>query len=103
MEAGKLNRKITLQAMGTTRDSDGYETENWIDVSDLKSEVITSGGREFYAAQKQNAETTAVFRIRYRVGVNTRMRVKWGNRIFAILSLNPIDRTELLINAHEVV
>jgi len=60
---------------------------------------------EFFAAQRINAETTAVFKIRYLSSINTGMRIKMGNRIFEILFLNDVNgqRKELSIAAKEVV
>ena len=60
---------------------------------------------EFYAAQKLNASTTAVFRTRYVVDIKTTDRIKYGDRIFEILFINDVSEKhiELLISAKEVV
>lgn len=105
MQAGKLNRIIALQRSTIVYDEYNAQTETWSDASTVWTEAITSGGREFYAAQKLNAETSVVFRIRHTKAVNVKMRVRWGNRYFAILSAeDPTGlRQELLISAKEVV
>lgn len=105
MQAGKLNRLVTLERMTITYDTYNEPTETWASAGTIWAEVITSGGKEFYAAQKLNAETSAVFRVRYTQKIQVVMRIKWGNRIFQILSLNELDgmRKELLISAKEVV
>ncbi|SMC38542.1 phage head closure protein [Papillibacter cinnamivorans] len=105
IEAGKLNRIIALQRRTVAHDEYNAETETWADESVIWAEAITSGGREFYAAQKLNAETSVVFRIRHTRNINTQMRVRWGGRYFAILSAeDPTGRREeILISAKEVV
>lgn len=103
INAGELTERITLQA--ETKTYNGYNEPIIVysDVVTVWAQVIMSGGREFYAAQKLNAETSAVFRIRRRSGMNTRMRIKWGNRYFDILSIAEPDKSELLISGKEVV
>ena len=103
INAGDLTERITLQAETTTHNTYNEPIIVYADVVTIWAQVIMSGGREFYAAQKLNAETAAVFKIRYRTGTNPRMRIKWGNRYFAILSIAPEGREALLISGKEVV
>lgn len=98
MEAGKLNRLITLQKRSITRDSIGNGVETWADHSTRWAEVITTGGSEFYAAQRLNVETTALFKIRYTTAINTLMRIKFGERLFDILSVVDPDGRRVFLN-----
>lgn len=98
MEAGKLNRLITLQKRSITRDSIGNGVETWADHSTRWAEVITTGGSEFYAAQRLNAETTAVFKIRYTAAINTLMRIKFGSDLFDILNIADPDGKRVFLN-----
>ena len=63
MRAGELNRRITLQIKTITYDTVNEPIETWTDFATVWAAVITTGGREFYAAQKLNAETSAVFKV----------------------------------------
>lgn len=104
--AGKLDQRITFQRFTRAYDTVNQPIDTWGDAATVWAEVISEGGREFYAAQKKNAETTIVFRIRFTRVVNSRMRIKYGNRIFEILPpINDVNgrKTELLISAKEVV
>jgi SPP1 family predicted phage head-tail adaptor len=106
MEAGNLNRLITVQKKIINQDSDGYTNETWVDLRTYWAEMITSGGKEFFAAQRFNEETTAVFRVRFTNAITTDMRIRLGHRCFEIIPpLNDVDgqRVELLIAAKEVV
>lgn len=102
----KFNLDITIQQnSGTTTDSFGQQVELWTDVFSTFAAMITTGGREYYAAQKLNAETTAVFKIWYQAGITTLMRIKYGERYFNILSANDVDEKHeyILISGKEVV
>jgi SPP1 family predicted phage head-tail adaptor len=105
MEAGKLNRIITVQSVTATYNDNRTKNEAWADSFKVNAEVVTSGGGIYYAAQKQNMETTAVFRVRYTSRITRENRIKYEGRIFTILHLNDVDgkRAELRISAKEVV
>lgn len=105
MEAGRLNRRITIQKKTVTYNSYNEPIEAWADSHTIWSEVITTGGGEFYAAQKVNANTQVVFTVRYTKSINVMNRVKYDDRIFEILSVNDVNagRKELQISAKEVV
>ena len=105
MKAGAMNNVITLQTKTATADSYNQQIETWADTLTVFAQVITTGGGEFYAAQKVNAQTAAVFRVRYGPTITALMRVKYGTRLFEILSLNDVDgrHEEYLISAKEVV
>lgn len=104
MRAGDLDQRIVIQAKTVTYNSYNEPVETWANSSTEWAEIITTGGTEFYAAQKINASTTAVFRIRYKSGITVLNRIRFGVRIFEILLVNKINglRKELLLNAKEV-
>lgn len=105
INAGDLTRRITIQSKTVTQDTDGAEIVVYSTLATVWAQVITNSGREFYAAQKINAETTAVFRIRYRTGIETTSRVQYGNRYFDILHINDVDERheEITLLCREVV
>lgn len=105
---GKLNRKIDIQQNTPAKDSTGQSIESWAGVTgktSLWASVITTGGREFYAAQRLNVETSAVFKLRYKSGVTSLMRVKYSGRNFEIINVNDKDEKHewLLLSCKEVV
>lgn len=105
INTGELNRQITFQTESGPQDSYGAAGGTWSDTAIVWAGVITTGGREFYAAQKLNSETTAVFKIRYRTGLVPTMQIKYGTRYFNILNINDVDEghREMLITCKEVV
>jgi len=104
VRAGKLNKIATFRRK--TIAYDGYNTpiETWADAMSLYTDIITTGGREFYAAQKVQAETTALIRLRYNSKINELMRVEFGNATYEILAINNVDQKnkELRISVKEV-
>lgn len=85
MEAGKLNRLITIQQRTTTRDPDiGSEIVSWTDVASVWAQFDPIRGREYYVAKQQQAETVARFRIRYRDDVVQEMRISFAGKFYDI-------------------
>ena len=105
MNPGNFRTRIVIQRKYLTYNTYNEPIETWKDSIELWSDVISTGGGEFYAAQKLNASTTAVFRTRYVVDIKTTDRIKYGDRIFEILFINDVSEKhiELLISAKEVV
>jgi len=99
------NRRITIQSKTVTYDRYNQPIETWSDDSEIWASIVTTGGGEFYAAQKLNASTQALFKIRYGTTVTVLNRIKYGNRIFEILSVNDANEAhrELHIAGKEVV
>ena len=99
------NRRITIQSKTVTYDSYNEPIEAWTDGPTVWASIVTTGGGEFYAAQKLNASTQALFKIRYGTTVTTLDRIKYGNRIFEILSVNDANEAhrELHISGKEVI
>ena len=105
MNPGNFRTRIMVQKKYLTYNSYNEPIETWKDSIELWADVINTGGGEFYAAQKLNAQTTAVFRTRYVSSISSLDRIRYGNRIFEILFINDVSERhiELLISAKEVV
>lgn len=105
MEAGKLNRRITIQMKSVSYNTYNEPVESWTDIFSTWAEVITSGGNEFYAAQKKNASTQALIKTRPTRAINELNRIKIGSRIFEIIAPPDVNskKDEMLIAAKEVV
>lgn len=106
IRAGELNQRVTFRRKTVAYNGYGEPIESWADAFTVPAGVTTTGGKEFYAAQKKNAETECLFKIRYTEKVNVLMRVKWCGRKFEILPpINDVNakHREILISAKEVV
>jgi len=91
MKAGELCNRIIFQRKTVTYGTRNEEIPAWVDGTPIFAKIQTTGGGEFYAAQKLNAQTTALFTVRYNATINPTMRIKHGNRIYEILSINDVD------------
>lgn len=103
---GDLNQQIVVQEKTVTYDTVNQPIETWSEFDTVYAQIITSGGGELYTAQRINAETTAVFKIRKLTGITTLMRILYGTRIFEILPpINNMDERNrlMLIMGKEVV
>lgn len=97
VNAGKLDKRITLQSAAESRDAHGQPIETWSDVATVWAAVEPLRGREFFAARQFSAETTHKVTMRNRTGVSPKWRVLLGVRTFRIESvINPLERSESL-------
>lgn len=62
MEAGKLRHRITIQVLDN---SNGWTTENWVDLLSCRAQVNGLSGKEYWAASSENAQNTVDFSVRY--------------------------------------
>lgn len=87
-----LTESITLQPLTITRGSDGSTVQDYTQNNvTVRANYAATSGREFYAAQKQNSETQALFIIRYR-SVDASTRVLFGTRVFDILFVDDTSK-----------
>ena len=94
LQAGKLDRRVTLQTNGPTQDTTGQPIESWTEIDEVWAEVVPLRGREFLAAQQVNADVTTRFLIRYRSDVGPADRVLYDSVGYDILSLTEVGRQE---------
>jgi SPP1 family predicted phage head-tail adaptor len=101
---GSLRHKITFQQLMYDQTETGGYTENLsgdevlseetpldsavrLDDFNVFANVQPLSGRELLLAAQTQAETTHKITIRYRPGLTTHFRIKFGTRIFRILSI----------------
>jgi SPP1 family predicted phage head-tail adaptor len=85
MQPGQLRHQIYLQGLTRTDDEGGGGEEAWGDASGpLWAEIRPLTGTEAIRAMQSEATLTHTVRLRYRPGVTTRMRLRYGARHFDI-------------------
>lgn len=93
MRAGQLRQRIDVQSVALTGDGGGGATEVWSNfASGIYAHVEPLSGLELFQAQQVNDQLTHKVTIRYFPGITSKMRVKYGTRIFLIEY--PIDPEE---------
>ncbi|NFV80000.1 phage head closure protein [Magnetospirillum aberrantis] len=95
MDAGKLDRLITILALTTGQDEYGGVTETWTPIDDpVWARWMPGAGSERFAAASTYAETQGRFLIRWRSDITPQHRVAWDGREFDILDVVEIGRRE---------
>jgi SPP1 family predicted phage head-tail adaptor len=87
MRIGRLRHRIAIERVTETQDTDGTVMETWSTFATVQSSIEPISGREYFAAQSTQADITHRVIIRYLSDIVPKMRVKFGSRIFDILSV----------------
>jgi len=92
---GQLNRKITIQQLSQSKDSEGGLTESWSDfASDIWAKVQNIAGNELAIVKRGGGNVgvaRTLFTVRYIPGVDSAMRVVYDSRNYAIKHVNNLD------------
>lgn len=95
MQAGKLDRRITIQEPVISQDDYGEPVvTGWADVATVWAQVVPVSGREYFDATAVRAEKTTRFRIRWRSGLTEAMRIVYDGRNYDIRSIVELGRRE---------
>jgi len=98
MSIGELKHRVTIQRAALAQDSSGSTAETWSTLATVYAAIKPLKGREYFAAQQVQAETTHEITIRYRADVTALTRVVFGNRTFEIQSvINSMEANRWLI------
>ena len=102
MRIGALRHRVLIQQLlegSPSQNAGGESSEDWSDVATVYAAVEPLRGREVFAAQQISSEITGTIRIRYRSGVNSKMRCVFQSRnydIFAVVDRDERNREMLL-------
>lgn len=86
MQAGRLDRLVTLQSRTVTRNAQGEDVASYADLATVWAEKFDLRGREFFAAQQSRAEVTTRWRIRYRDDLRAVDRVVYDGTAYDVVS-----------------
>ena len=89
MQAGRLNRRCTLQQPGTATDELGQPIPGWTDVATLWADIRMKSGLEAIKAGASVSVVQASIRIRYRAGINAGMRIVHNLTAYNITAVMP--------------
>ena len=106
MEAGKLNKRITIQKRVPKSTASGQQGGGWAPVCTVWAQVKCTSPRQINDEGVLQHEATYKFFIRKRKGITAQMRVLWDSRIFNLVG-PPVDwadeRTGLTLITKELV
>jgi len=95
IQAGRLDQRITIETKAVARNSIGEETETWSPLATVWASYRPVRVDERLAGAQMQAEFDAVFRIRYRAGIDAEARVVWRGQRFELVG------APLMVNARE--
>lgn len=95
LNAGRLNRRVTIQVRSDPLDGYGDSRPTWTDVATVWAHVEPLSGKELAEAQVFVADASLNVTIRYRtdVSLTPKNRLLLGTRELAIVSV--LDKDEL--------
>lgn len=101
MRPGQLDRRITIEKNTETRSPSGGTVDGWADhVANEPAQVRAVGGGERFRGAHIVAEATTSFVIRWRAGLDEKMRIQYDGHAYDIHRIDEIGRREgLLIQA----
>lgn len=97
MEAGKLDRRISIERASTYQDETGQEVARWAPVATVWASWRRASARETLAAAEVSAEVTDVFEIRWSnlvAELDPKDRVIYDGRTYDIAAVTEIGRRE---------
>ncbi|MPW17879.1 phage head closure protein [Paraburkholderia sp. CNPSo 3157] len=92
LQAGSLNRRITIQRQSADRDEDGHPEAVWTDVVVTWASIAHKSGLQSIRGDAEVSLVQASIRVRYRTDVAAGMRVVHGSTIYQIRAVLPDER-----------
>lgn len=98
MEAGSLRHKIKIQyPVETENPTTGEQETTWKDYATVWAEILPAVGREYWSSKQVVSEVTGKIKIRYLSGINTKMRVVYGLKIYDIKAVINVEEKNIEI------
>jgi SPP1 family predicted phage head-tail adaptor len=94
MDAGLLDRRITIERATETTDAVGGVTREWGPLATVWAQVLPISDGERWRAEEVAAHVTHRFRIRWGAGVLPTDRIVYEGRIFDLSGVKEIGRRE---------
>jgi SPP1 family predicted phage head-tail adaptor len=92
MQAGKMDRRVTLQSRSVERNVHGEQVVTYTDLATVSAQKMDPRGREFFAAQQTQAEVTTRWRIRYRSDLTVMHRLVYDGLAYDIVQVSEMGR-----------
>jgi SPP1 family predicted phage head-tail adaptor len=97
IDAGALDRRLTIRKEFTATDDYGQTTKTFADVTTVWAERLELRTVDTARAGARDSYTTARFLIRYRVDVTTDCRIVVDGVVYDVVAVDPQGRRESMI------
>ncbi len=94
MRAGALDRRIKIEAHSEVQDEFGGLTTVWLPFVTVWARVAPVTGKETFLSDQVTASADTLFRIRYLIGLDTKMRIVYDGKNYNIKNIIEIGRRE---------
>ena len=104
MNAGRLDRRLTIQARTLTKDAQGGRVETWDESRRVWGALIPGGAGEPVMADAERAVVSTRFKIRHIAIDPAENRISYGGQIYEITGITEDGprRTYLLLNCQTI-
>lgn len=89
MQAGRFNRRVTIQRQTETQDTGGQPLDVWVDVATVWADIRSPTGLGAIRADAQAQVVKTSIRIRLRTDIKAGMRAVFGATVYEIGAVLP--------------
>lgn len=97
MRSGSLRCRLIIESPNEAQDNLGQEIQTWALFAEVFGSLDPISGRERVLSAQTMAEATYRARIRFLRGLTTKMRIKYGERIYHIVYIADDSRGRELV------
>lgn len=94
MRSGKLDRRITIQALTVTPNIEGAGIDSWSAGTTVWADKIPKTVSEAFQNQQELATADLVFRVRNISGITETSRVVYNSKNYDIIGIQEIERNQ---------
>ncbi len=101
---GTMRHQVRIEQRSTTRDAAGEPLDSWSLFVERRAELMRTPGREIFD-QGRNGRVPTVFKLRFIEGIQPKMRLLSGGKVYDIISAIDPDghRAETVVTTEELV
>ena len=94
MRGGAMDRRIVIEQVTTVNNTFGEDVETWTTFATVWCHVKPIRGQEVFQTDQTVAVQQTQFRIRYRTGIDEKMRIVYDGDTYDIISILELGRRE---------
>lgn len=103
INAGKMDRRITIERQTETVKPSGDVVKAWSTVAVVWAEVLQQTASEFFTGFGEAETGSIIFRVRFHPGVTTADRISYNGNAYGLKEIKEIGRYEALELRGEVL
>lgn len=88
---GALQDTIQILRAQPGQDAQGNAITTWMLIAETKAQARDLTGREFFANANHQTENVMNFKIRWRTGLTTGMRISYAGALYDIIQVNHLN------------